>query len=93
MDFGRVVGRIVCTVKDPKLENLPLLIVEGCDHSGAPSGPRLIAADAIGVGQNEFVWYETSGEAPLAWERKPPVDAAIVGIADTVTVGDGSTSE
>ena len=92
MDFGRVIGRVVCVVKDPKLENLPLLIVEGCDHSGAPSGARMIAADCIGVGQNEFVWYETSGEAPLAWERKPPVDAAIVGIADHVTtVQDGST--
>lgn len=85
MDFGRVVGRIVCTIKDPKLGNLPLLIIEGCDHSGAPNGPRMVAADAVGVGQGEFIWYETSGEAPLAWEYKPPVDAAIVGIADKVT--------
>jgi microcompartment protein CcmK/EutM len=92
MDFGRVIGRVVCVVKDPKLENLPLLIIEGCDHSGAPAGARMIAADGIGVGQNEFVWYETSGEAPLAWERKPPVDAAIVGIADHITtVQAGST--
>lgn len=88
MDFGRVIGRIVCVVKDPKLENIPLMIVEGCDHSGVVTGPRLIAADCIGVGQGEFVWYETSGEAPLAWEIKPPVDAAIVGIADKVTIAD-----
>jgi microcompartment protein CcmK/EutM len=85
MDFGRVVGRIICTIKDPKLENIPLMIVQACDHDGAPNGPRLIAADAIGVGDNMFVWYETSGEAPLAWEKKPPVDAAIVGIVDKVT--------
>jgi len=84
MDFGRVVGKVVCTIKDPKLENLPLLIVEGCDHSGKAAGPRFVAADAIGVGQGEFVWYETSGEAPLAWERLPPVDASIVGIVDSV---------
>ncbi len=84
MDFGRVIGRVVCTIKDPKLENLPLLIVKGCNHDGSPAGARFIAADAIGVGADEFVWYETAGEAPLAWERRPPVDAAIVGIVDHV---------
>lgn len=86
MDFGRVIGRVVCVVKDPKLENIPLMIVEGCDHTGTATGPRMVAADFIGVGLNEFVWYETSGEAPLAWPHKPPVDAAIIGIADRVTV-------
>ena len=60
------------------------MIVQACDHNGTPSGPRMIAADAVGVGDNMFVWYETSGEAPLAWENKPPVDAAIVGIVDKV---------
>lgn len=84
MDFGRIIGRVVCTIKDPKLENLPLLIVEGCDHSGKPVGQRFVAADAIGVGEGEFVWYETSGEAPLAWEFRPPVDASIIGIVDSV---------
>jgi ethanolamine utilization protein EutN len=82
MDFGRVIGRVVCTIKDPKLDNLPLLIVEGCHHDGRPAGTRFIAADAIGVGEGEFVFYETSGEAPLAWEKRPPVDAAIVGIVN-----------
>lgn len=86
MDFGRVIGRVVCCIKDPKLENLPLLIVEGCNHDGTPAGARFIAADAIGVGDGEFVWYETSGEAPLAWEKRPPVDAAIVGIVNKVSV-------
>ena len=88
MDFGRVIGRVVCTIKDPKLENLPLMIVEGCDHNGVAAGARFIAADAIGVGPGEFVWYETSGEAPLAWENRPPVDAAIVGIVDHVHAND-----
>ena len=90
MDFGRVVGRIVCTIKDPKLGNLPLLIVEGCNHDGSPAGVRFIAADAIGVGFGEFVWYETAGEAPLAWERRPPVDASIVGIVDHVEAPRGA---
>jgi len=85
MDFGRVIGRVVCTLKDPKLENLPLLIVEGTDERGAAVGVQLIAADAVGVGVGEFIWYETSGEAPLAWETRPPVDATIVGIVDKVS--------
>ena len=86
MDFGKVIGKVVCTIKDPKLGNLPLIIVEGCNGDGTPAGVRFIAADAIGVGQGEFVWYETSGEAPLAFENKPPIDAAIVGIVDKVSL-------
>src|SRR5688500_15719200 len=92
MDFGRIIGRVVCTIKDPKLQDLPLLIVEGCNHDGTANGPRIIAADAIGVGDGEFVWYETSREAPMAWENLPPVDAAIVGIADKVTVDETSAA-
>ncbi|MBV9469968.1 MAG: EutN/CcmL family microcompartment protein [Abitibacteriaceae bacterium] len=93
MDFGKIIGRVVCTIKDPKLENIPLLIVQGCDHSGQPAGAQMIAADAIGVGAGEFVWYETSGEAPLAWEQRPPVDASIVGIVDNVRANAASAKE
>lgn len=84
MDFGRVIGRVVCTIKDPKLDNLPLLIIEGTDERGAAVGVQMIAADSIGVGDGQFVWYETSGEAPLAFENKPPIDATIVGLIDEV---------
>ena len=84
MDFGRVIGRVVCTIKDPKLHNLPLLVIEGTNERGEPVGVRMIAADAIGVGEGQFVWYETSGEAPLAFENKPPIDATIVGLIDKV---------
>jgi ethanolamine utilization protein EutN len=86
MDFGRVIGRITATVKDPKLANLPLLIIEGVNHDGTTANTRFVAADAIGVGEGEFVWYETSTEAAMAWENQPPVDAAIVGIVDEVHV-------
>jgi len=86
MEFGRVIGRVTATIKDPKLANLPLLIIEGVNHDGAAAGARFVAADAIGVGEGEFVWYETSTEAALAWKNHPPVDAAIVGIVDEVHV-------
>ncbi len=86
MDFGRVIGRMTATIKDAKLADLPLLIVEGVNHDGTSAGARFVAADAIGVGQGELVWYETSTEAAMAWEDWPPVDAAIVGIVDEVHV-------
>ena len=41
---------------------------------------------SLAVGQGEFVWYETSTEAALAWKNHPPVDAAIIGIVDEVHV-------
>ena len=86
MDFGRVIGRMTAVIKDKKLADLPLLIVEGVNHDGTSANTRFVAADAIGVGHGEFVWYETSTEAAMAWADWPPIDAAIVGIVDEVHV-------
>jgi len=88
LDIGKVIGTVVCTIKDPKLEGMKLLLLQPTDHRYEPAGAPFVALDGIGCGRGEYVFYETSREAPFAYpDVQPPVDAAIVGILDSVHDG------
>ena len=53
-------------------------------------GPALLAVDGVGAGVNEKVLIVLEGRAAgeALGRKAAPVDAAIVGIIDTVTVHD-----
>ncbi len=82
MGWGRVVGAVVCTVKEPSLIGVPLLLLEPLNQSFATAGRPFVAADAIGAERGQIVIYETAREAAGAFAHRPPVDAAIIGIVD-----------
>lgn len=85
MDFGRVIGKVVATIKDERFTGIKLLVLEPLNHRFEKAGKPFIAADGVGVGEGEIVYYETSREAPFAFpESNPAVDASIVGIVDHV---------
>ena len=85
MDIGKIIGTVVCTIKDPKLEGMKLMLLQPTDHTLEPAGTPFVALDGIGCGRGEHVFYETSREAPFAFpDIQPPVDAAICGILDSV---------
>jgi microcompartment protein CcmK/EutM len=81
MYTGEVVGKVVCTQKESRLEGLTLLLVRTREKK-----PRLVvAADATGVaGSGDRVYVIGSKEAAMAFGRPLPIDASIVGIIDTV---------
>jgi len=85
MFFARVIGKVVATVKDEGARGKKLLVIQPTDHRFQPIGPPQVAMDAVGVGQGELVFCESSREAAVAFEG-PEVacDAAIVGIVDSV---------
>ena len=88
MDFGIVTGKLWCTVKDRSLEGIKLLVLQPTDHRFRPAGPQIVAVDAAGVGEGEYVFYETAREAANAFpDRTVPADAAIIGIIDRVDAG------
>ncbi|MCK6571483.1 EutN/CcmL family microcompartment protein [Myxococcota bacterium] len=92
MYLGRVIGTCVATVKYTGLEGYRLLVVEPVGEDGAPCGEPHVAVDATQAGPGELVFLVGSREAALACEPTfVPVDAAIVGIVDAVTVA-GSPS-
>ena len=85
MMLGRVVGTVVATVKHPALDGRKLLVIQPLGNDGTPKGKLLVAADAIGAGAGETIYWCRGREASLAFAGEAtPVDAAIVGIVDTV---------
>lgn len=88
MKSARVIGRVVATAKVSSLKGIKLLLLERCDWSGRAMGERLIAADAVGAGAGEHVFYVESRDASIAVHSNPPIDAAIVGIIDGTDMKD-----
>lgn len=88
MLLAKVIGRVVATRKEETLVGFTLLVLEVQDPGGAnATGERLVAIDRLGAGIGETVLAVRGGAARLALSAPAPVDAAIVGIVDTVDVG------
>jgi ethanolamine utilization protein EutN len=88
MQLARVVGTVVATQKHQKFEGAKLLLVQPLTPDGQPRGTALLAVDALGAGVHEKVLVVMEGRAAgEALGRKlAPVDAAVIGIVDTVDV-------
>ncbi|MDO8298743.1 EutN/CcmL family microcompartment protein [Lacisediminimonas sp.] len=87
----RIVGTVVSTVKQDSLRGSTLLLVQRADASGAQSGEPFIAADTVGAGEGELVMVATGSAArQVAKTREAPVDAAIIGIIDSVAQSGGA---
>ncbi len=87
MIIARVIGTVVATRKDPRLESMKLLVVRPVSPEGKDESGYLIAVDTVGAGVRETVMIVQGSSARMAGELKDrPVDAAIVGIIDTVQV-------
>lgn len=85
MHFGRVVGRVWSTVKDPRLVGQRLLVVQPLSPELENRGRRIICTDCTGAGAGELVYWVRGKEASFPFlPEEPPVDTTIVGIVDTV---------
>lgn len=94
MLLARVVGTVVATRKDPRLEGKKLLVVapltaEEVEAGGRAAGPSkpsyLVAVDTVDAGYREIVIIVQGSSARMASSCKDtPVDTAIVGIVDAV---------
>jgi ethanolamine utilization protein EutN len=83
MQVARVIGDIVATQKDPALIGLKLLVLQPLNAAHGAVGRTLIAADAVGAGVGEIVFFVRGREASFPWlPAEVPVDAGIVGIVD-----------
>jgi len=86
MTLGRVVGVIVATRKDPRLEGSTLLIVKPVAPDGkeepATRSPSIPSARATAS------WSSRSPAPPRAWPRaaRKAVDCVVVGIVDGMSV-------
>lgn len=89
MILGRVAGTIVATRKDPRLEGFKLLLVKPVSPDGKEDANYLIAVDTVQAGSREMVIVVSGSSARMADGCKDrPVDAAIVGIVDSLSLDD-----
>jgi ethanolamine utilization protein EutN len=88
MQIARVIGTVVATQKHRKFEGAKLLLVQPLNIDDTPRGNALLAVDGVGAGVNEKVLVVLEGRAAgeALGKKGAPVDAAIIGIIDTVTV-------
>ena len=87
MDIGKVIGTVVATRKDSGLLGTRLLIVQRVDGNGESIGLPLVATDThCQAGRGDTIYMVTGGDAiGVLPGRKMPVDAAIVGIVDSIS--------
>lgn len=90
MQFARVIGTVVATVKYQDLEGVKFLVVQPLTKQQEPIGEPIVAADGTAqAGPGELVFIVGSREAAQAMpEPFVPVDHAIVGIVDDVELSD-----
>ena len=87
MILARVVGTVVATRKDPRLEGKKLLILKPISPDGKDESGYVVAVDTVGAGFRETVFAVAGSSARMAEGCKDkPVDTAIIGIVDTVSL-------
>jgi len=87
MILARVVGTVVATRKDPRLEGKKLLVLKPISPEGQDESGYVVAVDTVGAGYRETVLAVSGSSARMAEGCKDrPVDTAIVGIVDNVSL-------
>jgi ethanolamine utilization protein EutN len=94
MQIARVVGTVVSTQKNRKLEGAKLLLVQPLAPDDTPRGVSLIAIDSVGAGVGEKVLVVIEGKAAgdALGRKAAAVDAAVIGIIDSVSVNEAVSS-
>jgi len=87
MIIGRIAGTVVCTKKVEKLQGFKLLLVRQLDLDDNPTNDVVVAVDCVGAGDGEKVLLVSgSSSRPTSVTDGKPVDAAVIGIIDAVTI-------
>lgn len=85
MYLAKVMGTVVSTSKDDSLVGLKLLIVARLSDKLEVTTMTDVAVDTVGAGNGEIVIVSKGSSARHANDKEQSViDAAIVGIVDTV---------
>ena len=88
MQLAKVIGDVVATRKDDNLTSVTLLVLQPLAADGSPSGRTLVAADSVGAGVGEIVFFVRGKEASFPfYPTEVPADAGVVGIVDRWDLG------
>ena len=86
MVLAKVVGTVVSTRKEPKIEGIKFLLLEKIDPKTMEgNGEYVVAMDSVGAGLGEIVFYASGSSSRMTsvTEGKPS-DATITAIVDLI---------
>lgn len=88
MLIGKVIGTVVASQKDEKMEGLKFLVLKQVDVEAHEGSGYVVAVDAVGAGLGEYVLYASGSSArqTVVTDRRP-CDAVIMAIIDQWEVG------
>ena len=86
MILAKVVGTVVSTKKEPKIEGIKFLLLEKIDPSNMQGkNDYLVAMDSVGAGLGEIVFYVAGSSSRMtATTEGRPSDATIIYIVDSI---------
>lgn len=88
MLIGKVVGSVVATQKDEKLEGHKLLLVQVHDHRNEPTEQYVVAVDSVGAGPGDVILYATGSSArQTVLTEGRPCDAVVMAVVDSWDLG------
>ena len=84
MLLAKVVGTVVATRKDPKIDGLKLLLLRQVNPENLKEGGDVVEHDAVGAGVGELVLYASGSSARQTEVTKDrPCDAVVMAIVDS----------
>jgi ethanolamine utilization protein EutN len=87
MQLGRVIGTVVCTMKDARLVGQKIMVVQPINKHGQEKGRALVALDSVGAGVGETIYWCRGKEASFPFlPADVPTEATIVGIVDEINL-------
>lgn len=89
LEIGRVVGNVWATKKNEKLNGQKFLVIKILVTKEKERDGFFVASDIVGAGIGDLVLISKGGSARYAvGDRDVPIDAAVVGIVDSIEVED-----
>ena len=88
MILAKVIGNVVSTRKEPKIEGIKFMLLEKINPTTLQgSGDYIVAMDSVGAGIGEVVFYVAGNSSRMtAVTEGKPSDATIVAIVDAIEI-------
>jgi microcompartment protein CcmK/EutM len=88
MIIARVIGDVIATQKDPSHEGRKILLVQPLDLDGSDRGDAMLALDSVDAGAGDRVLVVQEGWSAMTAVGRPqtPIDTAIIGVVDKITL-------
>ncbi len=84
MNLAKVLGRVVATQKEEAIIGMKMLMLGIAGPDGQLTGGSVVAVDAVGAGEGEYVLYASGSSArQTVLTDGKPVDAVVMAIVDS----------